>query len=100
MLLNGGVLDGKRYISQASFHAMTSVESGGLNKSSYGFGLSVSATGFGHGGAYKNAMEIDVAKGRILVFMVQQNGPWGTADGDGIVTNLEKLSDDLVASSH
>jgi len=98
MILNGGVLDGRRYISQASLHAMTTEQSGGLNKSSYGFGWAVSANGFGHGGAYKNAMEIDVAKGRILIFMVQQAGPWGTADGDGIVSNLERLSDDVVAS--
>ncbi len=98
MILNGGVLDGKRYISQASLHAMTSEQNKGLGKTSYGFGWGISATGYGHGGAYKNDMEIDVAKGRILIFMVQQNGSWGTADGDGIVPNLVRLSDDVFAS--
>jgi CubicO group peptidase (beta-lactamase class C family) len=98
MILNGGMLDGKRYLSQASLHKMTTQQNGGLGKTSYGFGWSVSANGFGHGGAYKNAMEIDVTKGRILIFMVQQNGPWGTAAGDGIVLKLQQLSDDVVAS--
>jgi CubicO group peptidase (beta-lactamase class C family) len=98
MILNGGVLRGRRYISEASLHEMTSEQNHGLGNTSYGFGWSVSSNGFGHGGAYKNAMEIDVAKGRILIFMVQQAGPWGTADGDGIVSNLERLSDDVVAA--
>jgi CubicO group peptidase (beta-lactamase class C family) len=98
MILNGGVLNGKRYLSQTALHEMTTEQNGGLGKKSYGFGWSISASGFGHGGAYKNAMEIDVEKGRILVFMVQQNGPWGTAEGDGIVSNLERLSDDVVGS--
>jgi CubicO group peptidase (beta-lactamase class C family) len=98
MILNGGTLDGKRYLSQAALHEMTTRQNGGLGKTSYGFGWFISANGFGHGGAYNNAMEIDVEKGRILIFMVQQNGPWGTAEGDGIVSNLERLSDAVVAS--
>ena len=97
MILNGGMLDGKRYISQASLQLMTTEQNHGLGKTSYGFGWSISANGFGHGGAYRNVMEIDPAKGRILVFMVQQNGPWGTADGDGIVSGLECLADDLLS---
>jgi hypothetical protein len=57
----------------------------------------VSKTGFGHGGAFRNAMEIDTVKGRILIFMVQQDGPWGTSAGDAITPTLEKIADDLVA---
>jgi hypothetical protein len=98
MILNGGMLDGKRYISESSLHQMTTEQNGGLGKTSYGFGWSISASGFAHGGAYKNAMEIDTVKGRILIFMVQQHGPWGTAKGDEIVPSLERLSDDVVAS--
>jgi CubicO group peptidase (beta-lactamase class C family) len=96
MILNGGTLTGKRYISPASLHAMTSVENGGMEKHDYGFGWGISKTGFGHGGAYNNAMEIDTASGRILLFMVQQDGKWGTPDGDAIVPTLEKFADDLV----
>jgi CubicO group peptidase (beta-lactamase class C family) len=96
MILNGGVLDGKRYLSQASLQLMTTEQNHGLGKTSYGFGWSISANGFGHGGAYRNVMEIDPSKNRILIFMVQQNGAWGTADGDSMVIGLERLADELV----
>jgi CubicO group peptidase (beta-lactamase class C family) len=98
MILNGGAIDGKRYISLNALRDMTSRQSGGLGGSSYGFGWSMSTNGFGHGGAFKNAMEIDPVKGRILVFMVQQDGPWGRPQGDAIVSTLLRLADDMVSS--
>jgi predicted alpha-1,2-mannosidase len=97
MILNGGAIDGKRYISAQALHVMTSEQNSGFGGSSYGFGWGVSKTGFGHGGAFRNAMEIDTAKGRILIFMVQQDGPWGTSAGDAIVPTLEKMADEIVA---
>jgi len=98
MILNGGVVDGKRYISANALQDMTSRQNGGMGGTSYGFGWSVSPTGMGHGGAFKNAMEIDKVKGRILVFMVQQDGAWGTPEGNAIVSTLQRLADDMVAS--
>lgn len=95
MILNGGELDGKHYISRESLRRMTSTENGGLGGTNYGFGWAVSADGFGHGGAYNNSISIDPiapSTGRILVFMVQQNGPWGTPAGDGILSNLKQLA--------
>ena len=53
----------------------------------------------GHSGAYNNAMEISRTKGRILIFMVQQNGPWGTAEGKTIVKTLEPLAESVAASA-
>lgn len=97
MILNGGTLDGKRYISPASLHAMTSVQNGGLGKVNYGFGWNVTKNGFGHGGADKNAMDIDTTTGRIFVFMVQQDGPWGTPAGDAMTSTLEGLAENVVA---
>jgi CubicO group peptidase (beta-lactamase class C family) len=97
MILSGGALNGVRYISPASLHAMTSVQNGGMEKNDYGYGWAISKVGFGHGGANKNAMEIDTATGRILIFMVQQDGPWGTTSGDTMVPTLQKLADDLVS---
>jgi CubicO group peptidase (beta-lactamase class C family) len=96
MILNGGTLNGVRYISPASLHAMTTVQNGGMEKSDYGFGWGISKNGFGHGGAFKNAMDIDTTTGRIFIFMVQQDGPWGTPAGDTMVPALQKLADDLV----
>jgi CubicO group peptidase (beta-lactamase class C family) len=97
MILNGGILNGVRYISPASLHAMTSVQTGKIENASYGFGWGIAKNGFGHGGAFKNAMEINTTTGRILIFMVQQDGPWGTSAGDAIVPALERLADDIVA---
>jgi CubicO group peptidase (beta-lactamase class C family) len=97
MILNGGALNGVRYILPASLHAMTTVQNGGMQKSDYGFGWGISKNGFGHGGANKNAMEINTATGRIFIFMVQQDGPWGTPAGDAMTPALQKLADDLVA---
>jgi CubicO group peptidase (beta-lactamase class C family) len=96
MLLNGGTYHGKRILSEAAIHEMTTAQNGGHGKGGYGLGLSVDKGSFGHGGAFKNAMDVDTATGRILVFMVQQDGPWGTADGDAINTTLQGLANTLV----
>jgi CubicO group peptidase (beta-lactamase class C family) len=42
MILNGGTLNGKRYISPESLHEMTSKQNGGMGGTNYGFGWSVS----------------------------------------------------------
>jgi CubicO group peptidase (beta-lactamase class C family) len=97
MIANGGQMDGKRYVSSKAFEEMTSRQNGGMGGSDYGFGWNVEKHGFGHGGAYKNAMEIDPETGRILVFMVQQHGPWGTKDGEAINSTLKRLADNMVA---
>lgn len=99
MILNGGELNGRRYLSVNAVREMTSIQNMGLAGSDYGFGWGISADGMGHGGAYNNAMEISRTKGRILIFMVQQNGPWGTDEGKTIVKTLEPLADSLAASS-
>jgi hypothetical protein len=78
---------------------MTSKQNGGMGGTNYGFGWSVSDSGFGHGGAFKNSMEINTAKGWILIFMVQQAGPWGTADGDTIGPTLARFADELTVNS-
>lgn len=97
MILNGGTLDGKRYLSASALHAMTSRENRGLGKTDYGFGWAIAKDGFGHGGAYKNSMDIDTAAGRILIFMVQQDGPWGTKYGDAMLPRLKQLANERVA---
>jgi CubicO group peptidase (beta-lactamase class C family) len=98
MILNGGTFHGKRLLSQAAVNQMTSQQNGGHGGTSYGLGWSVGQHSFGHGGAFKNAVDIDPSAGRILVFMVQQNGPWGTPAGDAMVSTLERLADQVVAA--
>ncbi len=97
MILNGGVAGGKRIVSEAAIHEMTRTQNKGFGGKNYGLGWSIGEHGFGHGGAYNNALEINPEAGRILIFMVQQAGPFGRDVGESIVPTLEKISDRLVA---
>ncbi len=74
MLLNGGQLDGKRYLSDAAFKELTRRQTPTSLKDSYGLGFSVGSDSFGHGGAHATNMEIRPAKGVALVWMVQHGG--------------------------
>jgi len=75
MVLNGGELDGHRYLSEAAVKQMTSKQTGDL-KEAYGFGWSTNGSGdnFGHGGAYSTNMSIDAKRGLITIYMVQHAG--------------------------
>jgi CubicO group peptidase (beta-lactamase class C family) len=74
MLLNGGELDGRRYLSPAAFKELTSRQTAPGIKESYGFGLNVGPDGFGHGGAQATNMEVRTKDGLVLVWMVQHAG--------------------------
>ena len=74
MLLNGGELNGKRYLSEAAIKAMTSKQTGDAVKDGYGIGWSTNGLTFGHGGALATNMTIDVQHGLITVFLVQHAG--------------------------
>ena len=73
MILNGGVFEGKRYLSEAAVRQMTSKQTGAL-PDSYGFGWGGVGNSFGHGGAYATNMNIDAQRGLITVFLVQHAG--------------------------
>lgn len=74
MILNGGELDGKRYLSEASLKAMTTKQTAESLKDAYGLGWSTGGGGFGHGGALATNMNIDPGRGLITVFLVQHAG--------------------------
>ena len=90
MILNGGELNGKRYVSKSSVRAMTSTQTGdllnqGKHEGGYGLGWSTSKKSkgddgpvipgsCGHGGAYSTNMSIDPEHGIITVYMVQHAG--------------------------
>ena len=73
MVLNGGELNGKRYLSAKAVKEMTSRQTPASLKESYGLGWSAGAT-FGHGGALATNMSIDPARGLITVWLVQHAG--------------------------
>ncbi len=90
MLLNGGELSGKRYISEAALKQLQTKQTGeGLN--AYSLGFQLNGTSFGHGGAYATNMSIDPAKGIATVFMVQHSG-WRTDDGKKILPAFQKTA--------
>ena len=74
MLLNGGELNGKRYLSEAAIKTMTSKQTGDAVKDGYGIGWSTNGMTFGHGGALATNMTIDPQRGLITVFLVQHAG--------------------------
>ena len=89
MLLNGGVLDGRRYLTSESVRMMSTVQTGDLVTGfspGNGWGLGVcivrqpqgvtamlSPGTFGHGGAFGTQAWIDVNKGVALILMVQRS---------------------------
>ncbi len=74
MLLSGGQLDGKRYLSESAVKQLTSRQTPPDLPQSYGFGLSVGDVSFGHGGAYSTNTTADTQHGLILVWLVQHAG--------------------------
>ena len=97
MILNGGVHDGTRLLSEKSVREMTSTQTGNLldrgkGENGYGLGWSTSRKSAGdsgpvipgpcwHGGAYATDMAIDPGKELITVFMVQHAGYPGVDSG-------------------
>ena len=74
MILNGGVFEGKRYVSEASVKQMTNKQTGDGLKEGYGFGWATGEDWCGHGGAYATNMMLDHKRGLILIYMVQHAG--------------------------
>ena len=89
MLLNGGTLDGKRYLKTATLKQMTSNQLGDLPNVSFAPGMhmglgfhvvhqpqevteSLSVGSFGHGGAYGTQGWIDPVKKRAYVLLIQR----------------------------
>ena len=74
MVMNGGELDGRRYLSEAAVKEMTKRQTAETIKDSYGLGWSVGPGTYGHGGALATNMSVDEKRGLILVFLVQHAG--------------------------
>ncbi len=74
MLLNGGELNGKRYLSEAAFAELTKKQTPDGVKNGYSLGFAVGDDWFGHGGAHATNMEIHLGKGIVTIWMVQHGG--------------------------
>ncbi len=74
MILNRGVFQGKRLLSEKAVAELTRKQTPNQLKDGYGLGWATSGGSFGHGGAYATNMTIDRDRGLIYVFMVQHAG--------------------------
>jgi CubicO group peptidase (beta-lactamase class C family) len=74
MILRGGELDGRRYVSEASVAAMATRQTAADIPESYGLGWGVGDGWFGHGGALATDLKVDRQRGRVLVYLVQHAG--------------------------
>ena len=99
MLLRGGELEGKRYLSAASFALMTTIQTGALKAGfipGHGWGLGVGVVKepqgqtamskpgtFGHGGAYGTQAWIDPRSGVALILMLQRTN-FGNSDDSSV----------------
>ncbi len=73
MILNGGELQGRRYVSENAIRQMSTRQTEPAMES-YGLGWGVGEGRFGHGGAYSTGMTIYPAQGLVTVFLVQHAG--------------------------
>lgn len=74
MLLNGGELNGKRYLSETAFHELTKKQTPDGIPNGYSLGFAIGEDWLGHGGAHATNMEINLGKGLVTIWMVQHGG--------------------------
>jgi CubicO group peptidase (beta-lactamase class C family) len=124
MLLGGGVLDGKRYLSPESMKLLTTVQTGDLpcgffqsaefgnHGANYGWGIgtcilrtphegvaAMLAPGtFGHGGAWGTQAWIDPARGVAYVLMVQRSN-FPNSDASNVRRAFQQAAVDALAGS-
>ena len=73
MVLRGGELDGRRYLSEAAVLEMSRRHTA-PNEDGYGLGWKVGEDRLGHDGAYATDMNIDRRRDLVSIFLVQQAG--------------------------
>lgn len=71
MILNGGELDGHRYLSEEAVKTMTSRQA---STAEYGLGFWTADNKIGHGGAHSTNSYIDTKHGLIFIWLVQHAG--------------------------
>jgi CubicO group peptidase (beta-lactamase class C family) len=114
LILNGGELDGRRYLKRESVQKMTTLQTGDLTTGftpGNGWGLgwcvvrkpqgpseALSSGSFGHGGAYGTQAWIDPVQNRIYLLMVQRaNFP--NADASDVRRVFQRAAADAPAET-
>ncbi len=114
MILNGGELDGKRYLKPETVKLMTTIQTGDLKTgftpgNGWGLGWCVirqpqgitamlSPGTFGHGGAYGTQAWIDPVAKRIYILMVQRSN-FENSDGSEVRKGFQEAASEAFANS-
>ncbi len=99
LLLNKGMHQGKRLLSEAAVAELTKRQTPDKVKESYGLGFAVGPEHFGHGGAFATNLEVYPTRGCAIVWMVQHAGfvgEGGQAQGvfkKAVMERFPKLAD-------
>ena len=98
MMLNKGVYNGTRILSEKSVDEMTRRQTPSSVKNAYGLGFNIDEKDgcFQHGGARGTHFAMHPQSGAVAVLMLQKDGPWGGPDGDKIRPTFTKLAIALV----
>ena len=107
MMLGGGQLNGRRYLSQRAVEAMTQTQTGGLKTGfvdgmSFGFGFAVvkepkgvtamlSPGTYGHGGAFGTQGWLDPKRDLFFILLIQRTG-LPNADGSPMRAEFQRLA--------
>jgi CubicO group peptidase (beta-lactamase class C family) len=97
MILNGGKLDGRRYLSEAAVKMMIAKQTGDLVPDKYGLCYATLEDGsYGHGGAYKTTMFIDPKLGLVRVFLYHHAGDWPNDEAKQIGAAFTAAAEKLI----
>jgi CubicO group peptidase (beta-lactamase class C family) len=84
MLLRGGELEGRRYLSAAAVAEMSRKQTGAAPER-YGLGAGLDDRGFGHGGAAGTNLWVSPASGFVCVYHVHCRGYGGSGNGSHLL---------------
>jgi CubicO group peptidase (beta-lactamase class C family) len=97
MVLNGGELDGRRYLSREAVAEMTKKQTPPPLKDGYGLGWATDGKSFGHGGAFATNMTIDTSRGLVTIWLVQHAG--FPADGEKAQDAFRRAAEEEFAAT-
>jgi CubicO group peptidase (beta-lactamase class C family) len=95
MLLNGGVREGRRYVSEASIREMTRRQTAETIEVSSGLCWFVGKS-FGHGGAYKTHIDINPELGLITVLLLHHTNDWHDEEGKNLLPTFSAAVEKLL----
>jgi CubicO group peptidase (beta-lactamase class C family) len=90
MLLNGGVFEGRRYLSQNSMAELTRNQLPEGVQGSYSIGFAIDPDNFGHGGALATNFKVSHEHGITMAYLIQHGG--FLHDGGKIVETVWKTA--------